>query len=137
MNENNKGITDQERIAVLTTNPKTIYNNYTLLKNENVLDAIESYEKFKFNGNNPPTCYIKARIKNLYRHVRQDLKRNLPLQEFENAEQEINTNDFLKILNVYEEIICKYLADIGLITTAKARDYDVQNAIDEDDAKGL
>jgi hypothetical protein len=130
-------MTEQERVAVLTTNPKTIYNNYTLLKNENVLDALEVYDAHIIRGSNPTNAFVKARIKNLYRHIRQDLKRNLKADEFQQVETYINSNDFDKILYSYEDILCGFLAEIGLISTAKARDYDVQNAVDEDDAKGL
>lgn len=135
--QDNSGITKDERVAVLTTNPKAIYNNYTLLKNENVLEAIESFEKYKFNGSNPATSYVRARIKNLYRHLRQDLKKNLDPKDFDIAEQKITTATYDDLMYLYEEIICEFMAEIGLISTANKRDYDTQDAIAEDDAKGM
>lgn len=122
---------------VLTTNPKTLYNNLTLLKNENVLEAIESFDKYNNKGSKPTDAYIKARIKNLFRHVRQDLKRNTKPEEFKIIQELINSNELDNMLYAYDEYITSFLADIKLISTATTREYDVQNAIDEDDAKGL
>lgn len=130
-------LSKDEKVAVLTTNPKALYNNFTMLKNENVLEALESYDKYKYNGSNPTTAYIKARIKNLYRHINQDLKRNLKEKDYLEVKELISSDDYKKMLEAYETHISNFMAEIGLISTAKTRDYDVQNAIDEDDAKGL
>lgn len=135
--QDQKGITNEERVAVLTTNPKTLYNNYTLLKNENVLEALESYEKHKFNGANPPTAFVRARIRNLFRHIKEDLRRNLPKETYEEIKQHIEGGTLNEALHTYEEHIQPFLADIGLFSTAKAREYDVQNVPEEDEAKGL
>lgn len=136
MRENNQ-VTENERVAVLTTNPKTIYNNYSLIKNENILEALESYEKHKILGSNPPNAYVMARIKNLYRHLRQDLKRNIKQEAFNNLDRVMKGKSYDEILEAYDNVICDFLADIGLISTAKKRDYDVQDVTAEDDAKGM
>lgn len=130
-------IAKEERIAVLTTNPKLIYNNYTLIHNQNVLDAYEVYNKFKNNGSNPSNAYVKARIKTLYYHIRQDIKKNVTKEKFEIIEGKINSDFFDTMIDVWLNDICEYLAKIGIIATANQRDYDTQDAIAEDDAKGM
>ena len=126
-----------EQVNTLTTNPKNIYNNITLWKNDYVLESLEAYEKLRFNNSNAHHNIVRARIKNLYRHVRQDLKRNMKPAEFEKIEEKINSNDFNKMLDAYENDITGFLAEVGLTATVHRRDYDTQNAFDEDTAKGL
>lgn len=130
-------IAKEERIAVLTTNPKNVYNNYTLIHNQNVLDAYEVYNKHKLNGSVPSSAYVKARIKTLYYHIRQDIKKNVKKEKFDIIEDKIASNNFDTMIDVWLNDICEYLAEIGIIATANSRNYDVQNAIDEDDAKGM
>lgn len=126
-----------EQVNTLTTNPKNIYNNITLWKNDYVLEAIEAYEKLIFNHSNANNNIVKARIKNLYRHVRQDIQRNWKLERFKLIEEKINSSDYKQMLDAYENDISEFLAEVGLTATVHKRGYDTQDAFDEDNAKGL
>lgn len=126
-----------EQVNTLTTNPKNIYNNITLWKNDYVLESLEAYEKLRFNNSSANNNIVKARIKNLYRHVRQDIQRNWKPERFKLIEEKINSSDYIKMLDAYENDISEFLAEVGLTATVHKRGYDTQDAFDEDTAKGL
>lgn len=123
--------------TTITTNPKDVYNVILLEHNEYVLDSLEAYEKHKFSGVNVNSNIIRARIKNLYRHIRHDFRKNTKTELYTEAERLFNTETFTELIKLYDDYISVFLADIGLTAKTKRKDYDPLNASEEDDAKGL
>jgi len=123
--------------TTITTNPKDVYNILLIQHNEYVLDSLEAYEKHKYQGITVSSHVIRARIKNLYRHIRQDYKRNVDAELYHKAQELYNSDKLEDLFLLYEEYVSDYLAKIGLTSKTIKKDYDSLNATEEDDAKGL
>lgn len=121
--------------AILSADKFHINNVLSIQRHAYVIDALEKYERLKFQNANSPAHIVKSAIYSLYRQVRSNL-RKVNIEEAKKIESLLKTKEFDNFLEAWE-MIDDWLFDSGATQFVRIKDYDPTDPLAEDEAFGL
>jgi len=121
--------------AILSADKFHVNNMLSIQRHAFVIDALEKYERVKFQNANSPNHIVKSAIYSLYRQVRSNL-RKVNLEQAEKIELLLNSKSYESYIEAYY-LIDDWLFDSGATQFVRIKDYDPTDPLAEDEAFGL
>jgi len=121
--------------AILSADKFHVNNMLSIQRHAFVIDALEKYERVKFQNANSPSHIVKSAIYSLYRQIRSNL-RKVNVEQAEKIELLLNSKSFESFLEAFY-LIDDWLFDSGATQFVRIKDYDPTDPLAEDEAFGL
>jgi len=127
---------DFDNEAIFSADKYHINNLLSVQRHAFVIDALEKYDKLKFQtGSKAPSHVVRASINALFRQVRSNFIRT-DKEKCEAVNELLKSNDFEKTMEAFY-MIDDWLAEKGATLFIRIRNYDITNPFEVDEARGL
>jgi len=128
-------LVDFNNEAILSADKFHVNNMLSIQRHAFVIDALEKYERLKFQNATASGHIVKSAIYSLYRQVRSNL-RKVNIEQSEKIELLLNSKSYESYIEAYY-LIDDWLFDSGATQFVRIKDYDPTDPLAEDEAFGL